>query len=186
MVKRKSSKALASSGHIVSNFPEEACCRATGSPMDSTLSREETASFQVLSDGQAYFNPRGIFKLWREMKRRNQRPDGWPRVHLWWAFYWGFPSISLIATVPHLCAYGCSHRLGRQGCLTSALHCVLSCSVLILRVWIWYWERGLCAVCAFVPGRFQCYVHLLCRIYRWIMLSHCDIVGIINTTVGRG
>lgn len=186
MVKRKSSKALASSGHIVSNFPEEACCRATGSPMDSTLSREETASFQVLSDGQAYFNPRGIFKLWREMKRRNQRPDGWPRVHLWWAFYWGFPSISLIATVPHLCAHGCSHRLGRQGCLTSALHCVLSCSVLILRVWIWYWERGLCAVCAFVPGRFQCYVHLLCRIYRWIMLSHCDIVGIINTTVGRG
>lgn len=63
LVKRKSSKAFASSGHIVSNFPEEACCRATGSPMDSTLSSEETASFQVLSDGQAYFNPRGIFKV---------------------------------------------------------------------------------------------------------------------------
>lgn len=63
LVKRKSSKALASSGHIVSNFPEEACCRATGSPMDNTLSRDETASFQVLSDGQAYFNPNGIFKV---------------------------------------------------------------------------------------------------------------------------
>lgn len=63
LVKRKSSKALASSGHIVSNFPEEACCRATGNPMDSTLSRDETASFQVLSDGQAYFKPSGIFKV---------------------------------------------------------------------------------------------------------------------------
>lgn len=63
LVKRKSSKALASSGHIVSNLPEEVCCRATGNPMDSTLSRDETASFHVLSDGQAYFKPRGIFKV---------------------------------------------------------------------------------------------------------------------------
>lgn len=63
LVKRKSSKALASCGHIVSNFPEEACCRATGNPMDSTLTREETASFQVVSDGQAYFKPSGIFKV---------------------------------------------------------------------------------------------------------------------------
>lgn len=72
LVKRKSSKALASSGHIVSNFPEEACCRATGNPMDSTLSRDDTASFQVLSDGQAYFKPSGIFKVWREIKRENK------------------------------------------------------------------------------------------------------------------
>lgn len=71
LVKRKSSKASASSGHIVSNFPEEACCRATGNPMDSTLSRDETASFQVLSDGQAYFKPSGIFKVWGEIKREN-------------------------------------------------------------------------------------------------------------------
>lgn len=76
MVKRKSSKALASSGHIVSNFPDEACWRATGSPIDSTLSRDETASFQVLSDGQAYFKPRGILKVLRvkgKKKRRDNR-----------------------------------------------------------------------------------------------------------------
>lgn len=63
LVKRKSSKALASSGHIVSNFPEEACWRATGSPIDSTFSREATASFQVLSEGQAYFKPNGILRV---------------------------------------------------------------------------------------------------------------------------
>lgn len=72
MVKRKSSKALASSGHIVSNFPDEACWRATGSPIDSTLSRDETASFQVLSDGQAYFKPRGILKVLRVKGKRNK------------------------------------------------------------------------------------------------------------------
>lgn len=63
LVKRKSSKALASSGHMVSNLPEGACCRATGSPMDRTFSREDTASFQVLSDGQAYFKPKGILRV---------------------------------------------------------------------------------------------------------------------------
>lgn len=65
LVKRKSSKALACSGHMVPNFPDEACWRATGRPMDSTLSREETASFQVLSDGQAYFRPKGIRRVLR-------------------------------------------------------------------------------------------------------------------------
>lgn len=69
MVKRKSSKALANSGHIVSNFPDEACCRATGSPMDSTLSRDDTASFQVLSDGQAYFRLKGVLKV---LKAKNK------------------------------------------------------------------------------------------------------------------
>lgn len=50
---------------MVSNFPDEACWRATGSPTDSALSRDETASFQVLSDGQAYFKPSGVLKvLW--------------------------------------------------------------------------------------------------------------------------
>lgn len=63
LVKRKSSKALANSGHIESNFPDEACWRATGNPIDSTFSREETASFQVLSDGQAYFKPKGILRV---------------------------------------------------------------------------------------------------------------------------
>ena len=63
MVKRKSSKALASSGHMVSNFPEAACWRATSSPTDSTLSREETASLHVLSEGQAYFRDRGILRV---------------------------------------------------------------------------------------------------------------------------
>lgn len=56
---------MASSGHMVSNFPEEECCRATGSPIESTLSREETASFQVLSEGQAYFKHKGIRSVWR-------------------------------------------------------------------------------------------------------------------------
>lgn len=64
LVKRKSSKALASSGHMVSNIPEEACWRATGSPMDNTLSRDDTASFHVLSDGHAYFRPRGIRRVY--------------------------------------------------------------------------------------------------------------------------
>lgn len=73
LVKRKSSKALASSGHMVSNFPDEACWRATGSPMDSTLSRDDTASFHVLSDGQAYFKPKGILKVWRMNKRKRQQ-----------------------------------------------------------------------------------------------------------------
>lgn len=59
LVKRKSWKALASSGHMVLNLPEEACCRATGSPMDSTFSREDTASFHVLSEGHEYFRPSG-------------------------------------------------------------------------------------------------------------------------------
>ena len=49
---------------MASNFPEEECWRATGSPMDSTLSRDETASCQVLSDGQEYFRPRGILRVW--------------------------------------------------------------------------------------------------------------------------
>lgn len=71
-MKRKSSKALASSGHIVSNFPDEACWRATGSPIDSTLSRDETASFQVLSDGQAYFKPRGILKVLQVKGKREE------------------------------------------------------------------------------------------------------------------
>lgn len=76
LVKRKSSKALASSGHMVSNFPDEACWRATGSPMDNTLSRDETASFQVLSDGQAYFKPKGILKVWRRInKGRNSNSN---------------------------------------------------------------------------------------------------------------
>ena len=66
LVKRKSSKALASSGHMVSNFPEGACWRATGRPTNSTLSREDTASFHVLSDGHAYFRPRGIRKVYSE------------------------------------------------------------------------------------------------------------------------
>lgn len=48
---------------MVSNFPDEACCRATGNPMDNTLSKDETASFQVLSDGQAYFKPKGILNV---------------------------------------------------------------------------------------------------------------------------
>lgn len=72
MVKRKSSKALANSGHIVSNFPDEACCRATGSPMDSTLSRDDTASFQVLSDGQAYFRLKGILKVLKAKKQNKK------------------------------------------------------------------------------------------------------------------
>lgn len=72
MVKRKSSKALASSGHIVSNFPDEACWRATGSPIDNTFSSDETASFQVLSDGQAYFNPKGILKVLRVKGKRKE------------------------------------------------------------------------------------------------------------------
>lgn len=75
LVKRKSSKALASSGHIVSNFPDEACWRATGSPIDSTLSRDETASFQVLSDGQAYFKPKGIRKVLRMMEKRKEESN---------------------------------------------------------------------------------------------------------------
>ncbi len=73
LVKRKSSKALASSGHIVSNFPDEACWRATGSPIESTLSRDETASFQVLSDGQAYFKPKGILKVLQVKKKQKIR-----------------------------------------------------------------------------------------------------------------
>lgn len=64
LVKRKSSKVLASSGHILSNFPEEACCRATGSPIERTLRREDTASFQVLSEGQEYFKLRGTLRVW--------------------------------------------------------------------------------------------------------------------------
>jgi len=71
-VKRKSSKALANSGHIVSNFPDEACWRATGSPIDSTLSRDDTASFQVLSEGQAYFKPKGILKAFRVETNRGE------------------------------------------------------------------------------------------------------------------
>lgn len=67
----------------------------------------------------------------------------------------------------------------------SPLHCVRSCSVLIFWVWIWYRQKGLSAVCASVPGRFECRVHLLCWIYWWITLSHCYNVMIINTTVGR-
>lgn len=58
-------------------------------------------------------------------------------------------------------------------------------SVLILWVWIWYRERGLCSVCAFLPGRVRCCVHLLCWIYRWITLSRSDDVEIINTTAHR-
>lgn len=57
---KKSSKVFASSGHILSNFPEDACCLATGSPIERTLRREETASFHVLSEGQEYFKLRGI------------------------------------------------------------------------------------------------------------------------------
>lgn len=64
MVKRKSWKALASSGHMVLNLPEEACCRATGSPMDSTFNRDDTASFQVLSEGHEYFRPSGTRRVW--------------------------------------------------------------------------------------------------------------------------
>lgn len=63
---------MANSGHIVSNFPDEACWRATGSPMDSTLSSDETASFQVVSDGQAYFKPRGILTVWRVKGKRKE------------------------------------------------------------------------------------------------------------------
>lgn len=60
---KKSSKAFASSGHILSNFPEDACCLATGSPIERTLRREETASFHVLSEGQEYFRLRGILSV---------------------------------------------------------------------------------------------------------------------------
>lgn len=63
LVKRKSSKVLASSGHILSNFPEEACCLATGSPIERTLRREDTASFHVLSEGQEYFKLRGTLRV---------------------------------------------------------------------------------------------------------------------------
>lgn len=80
LVKRKSSKALASSGHMVSNFPDEACWRATGSPMDNTLSRDDTASFHVLSDGQAYFRPKGILKVWRMNKGRDWNTEEPPGV----------------------------------------------------------------------------------------------------------
>lgn len=73
LVKRKSSKALANSDHIVSNFPDEACCRATGNPMDRTFSKDETASFQVLSDGQAYFRPKGVLKVLKVEKRKQPR-----------------------------------------------------------------------------------------------------------------
>lgn len=58
---------------MVSNLPEEACWRATGRPMESTLSSEETASFQVLSAGQAYFRPSGIRSVYRAEKRRMER-----------------------------------------------------------------------------------------------------------------
>lgn len=73
LVKRKSSKAFASSGHMVSNFPDEACWRATGNPMDNTLSRDETASFQVLSDGQAYFKPKGILNVLQGKRKNKER-----------------------------------------------------------------------------------------------------------------
>lgn len=75
LVNRKSSKAQASSGHMVSNFPREACWRATGRPVDSTFNKEETASLQVLSDGQAYFMPRGNLRVcgWWEWITANQK-----------------------------------------------------------------------------------------------------------------
>lgn len=62
-VNKKSSKVFASSGHILSNFPEDACCLATGSPMERTLRREDTASFHVLSEGHEYFRLRGILSV---------------------------------------------------------------------------------------------------------------------------
>jgi len=62
-VNKKSSNVFASSGHILSNFPEDACCLATGSPIERTLRREETASFHVLSEGQEYFRLRGILSV---------------------------------------------------------------------------------------------------------------------------
>lgn len=71
LVKRKSSSVLANSGHMLSNFPEEACCRATGSPMERTLRREATASFHVLSEGQAYFKLRGTLRVWGEGQLRS-------------------------------------------------------------------------------------------------------------------
>lgn len=54
---------MASSGHILSNFPEDACCRATGSPIERTLRREDTANFHVLSEGQEYFKLRGTLSV---------------------------------------------------------------------------------------------------------------------------
>lgn len=66
LVNKKFSKVLANSGHMLSNFPEDACCRATGSPMERTLRREETASFHVLSEGQAYFKLSGILNVYKK------------------------------------------------------------------------------------------------------------------------
>lgn len=63
LVNKKSSNVLANSGHMLSNFPEDACCLATGSPIESTLRREETASFHVLSEGQEYFRLSGILSV---------------------------------------------------------------------------------------------------------------------------
>lgn len=63
LVNKKFSKVVANSGHILSNFPEEACCLATGNPIERTLRSEETASFHVLSEGQAYFRLRGILSV---------------------------------------------------------------------------------------------------------------------------
>lgn len=69
LVNKKFSKVLASSGHMLSNFPEDACCLATGNPMERTLRRDETASFHVLSEGQAYFKLSGILSVCK--KNRN-------------------------------------------------------------------------------------------------------------------
>lgn len=162
LVKRKSSKALASSGHIVSNFPEEACCRATGNPMDSTLSRDETASFQVLSDGQAYFKPSGIFKVWKEIKRENK--NCWVTKS---TFTIGFlqrntGTLDVTDLYRPICAL--TNLVETD---PSPLYWVLSCSVLIFWVWIGYRQKVLSAVCASVPGRFKCRVYLLCWIYWW-------------------
>lgn len=70
-VNKKSSKVFASSGHMLSNFPEEACWRATGNPTESTLSKEDTASFHVLSEGQAYFRLNGTLRVWENYKNTN-------------------------------------------------------------------------------------------------------------------
>lgn len=115
-VKRKSSKALASSGHMVSNLPEEVCCRATGNPMDSTLSRDKTASFQVLSDGQAYFNPSGIFKVWREIKREYELLGTKEYIYNRCIL-----SMSLISTVPY--SRFNQHRWKRSFTSTLLLFC---------------------------------------------------------------